>query len=53
MTSCLNRRFFGRNILESLGLSMEMKIQNSSMPRPHSGGEGILFKELRIMMIFG
>ena len=45
MTSCLNRRFFGRNILESLDLSMEIKIQNSFMPRPQNGGEGILFKE--------
>ena len=44
MTSCLNRIFFGRNVLESLGLSMEIKIQNSFMPRPHNGGKGILFK---------
>ena len=44
MTSCLNRRFFGRNVLESLSLNMGIRIQSFFTQRPHNEDGGILFK---------
>ena len=53
MTSCLNRRFFGHNILESLSLNMGIRIQSFFTQRPHNEDGGILFKGYRIKMIDG